>query len=61
MSTTQAQHEAIDAGGLDRACLTSHPWQVCLHCGSCRRCGSGCSCQDPQKTCDCDGCLDEAE
>ncbi len=59
---TQAQAEAIRIGGLDEACLDMHPSSVCVHCGTCRMCHSGCQCDDPDgnEPCDCGGC-DPAE
>jgi hypothetical protein len=57
---TTAQHEALEIGGLDQFCLDEHPSSVCLHCGSCRMCHSGCQCDDPEEPCDCGGC-DEFE
>ena len=53
---TQAQYDAIEMGGLDEYCLEHH--RVCVHCGSCTNCRSGCQCVSPDDSagCDCGGC-----
>ena len=59
---TKAQHESLEIGGLDQFCLDEHIDMVCVHCGACRTCHSGCQCDDPEglESCDCGGC-DEYE
>jgi hypothetical protein len=54
---TQSQADALASGGLDQHCLDHHP--VCLHCGACRSCQSGCGCDTPDDAegCDCGGCV----
>jgi hypothetical protein len=60
-TVTKAQVDALLTGGLDQYCLDNHPSSVCVHCGTCRSCHSGCQCHDPggSEPCDCGGC-DEA-
>ena len=52
---TESQHEALVSGGLSEHCLDAHPWMVCVHCGACRGCQSGCGCDDAED-CACPGC-----
>jgi hypothetical protein len=58
---THAQSEALEHGSLDDQCLDAHPSMVCVHCGTCRNCMSGCECDDPQgaEPCDCGGCEED--
>jgi hypothetical protein len=62
---TRAQAEALAEGGLSRWCLDNHPDDVCIHCGCCRSCMSGCGCDDPrgeaEEPCYCGGCDEQVE
>lgn len=61
---TRAQADALEIGGLDQHCLDAHEDRVCLHCGACRECASGCECDTPEVACvvgtygACDGCAE---
>jgi hypothetical protein len=56
MPMTKAQHEALENGGLSQYCYDNHDDMVCPHCGCCRRCMSGCQCDQELADCDCGGC-----
>ena len=60
---TRSQREAIETGGLNDFCLAVHPGHVCLHCGTCRTCCSGCGCDTPYDAdgCECGGCEEDDE
>lgn len=51
---TKAQQRCLEAGITPEYCLENHG--VCLHCGACRTCSSGCGCTEPHRTCPPPGC-----
>lgn len=53
---TTAQRDALVSGGLDDYCMEHHT--VCVHCGTCTMCHSGCQCANPDcaEDCNCGGC-----
>jgi hypothetical protein len=60
---TTSQYQALESGGLSDHCMDTHPGQVCLHCGTCTYCMSGCQCDTPDDAagCRCGGCSPHAD